>query len=294
MNLAALDLNLLLVLQALLEEGSVRAAAKRLALSPPAASRALGRLRQTLRDPLFVRTHEGMVPTERANALRSEVQSAVTALERVFGGPSAFEPGASERVFRLAMTDVLQVVLLPALAHALAQRAAKIRIVVEPSPHPERLAALAAGRLDVVVALAQAQPPTNVHELTLFRDRFVCMVGKRSRTRALSKARYASLHHVVVAPHGQPGSIADDALAAHRLQRHVALVVPHFATAARLVAESDLVATVPSSVVQLWPERVRALACPIALPELRFCAYTHRRSDDDAGVSWLLAQLRGR
>jgi DNA-binding transcriptional LysR family regulator len=285
-------MNLIVVLDALLQERSVRLASKRLALSPPAASRALGRLRASLRDQLFTRTRKGMVPTTKALAMAGDVRRAVECMERVFRGEAEFNPESARRVFRLAMTDLLQAVLLPPLIARLDRVAPKVRLVIEPRTEPERFEALRDGGLDMVVALAGQYRLPSARETELFRDELVCILRADGPRRRLSLSQYVRARHVVVAPHGLPGSLVDDALMQRGLRPEVAFVVPHFSTATLLVASSGLVATVPAAVARTYPgTRLRLVRCPLELPSLRFCAFT-RDAESDQGLLWLSQMLR--
>lgn len=183
--------------------------------------------------------------------------------------------------------------VLPKLHRRVAERAPGVRLAVQPLTEPERVEALAAGRLDMIVSIAAAAPAPDLREEALFSDHFVCVARRQGgRPTRLTTAAFAKRGHVVVAPHGQPGSIADEALALHGIRRNVVLVVPSFAAALLVVAQSDLVATVPSRVVATWPRGVAPTPCPIPLPTLRFCAYTHRRVDGDGGLAWFRRQVR--
>jgi DNA-binding transcriptional LysR family regulator len=285
-------MNLVLVLEALLQERSVRLASKRLGLSAPAASRALGRLRASLQDPLFTRTRKGMIPTPKALNVADDVRRAIECLERVFGGDARFDPHTARRVFRVAMTDLLQAILLPPLVHRIDRAAPHVHLIVEPRMDPDRIEALRDGRLDMVVALAGQHSTSTARETELFHDEFVCIVRRDAPFRRLSLSRYVRARHVVVAPHGLPGSLVDAALMQRGLQREVAFVVPHFSTVMPLVADSDLVATVPSTVARSYPTpRIRVVPCPVPIAALRFCIFS-RDSDADEGVMWLMRMLK--
>jgi DNA-binding transcriptional LysR family regulator len=248
MDIAALDLNLLVVLEALLEKRSVTKAARQVGLSQSALSSALGRLRVTFGDVLFVRSSAGMLPTPRALELEPELRLAMASVRRVIT-PGGFDPAVAKMAFRIATGDYAELLMLPPLLQALAQRAPSASIAVVP------IAANPVGRLedgssDVVIApFLEATGQVEVD--TLFEDGFVCAMrtGHPALRNRLTLNRFARLRHLLVSPEGEGVAYVDQLLAREGLSREVAVRVPHFSVAERLIVASDLIATLPSRLV---------------------------------------------
>ena len=198
------DLNLLRVFDALMHEGKVVGAAARLGLSPPAVSNALGRLRRATGDALFVRSAQGMLPTPQAQALALTVGPALQALQQALASPRAFEPAATQRRFRVAMTDIGEIVFLPRLMQVLQAEAPQVAI------HTVRNAA-AATREDMArggVDLAVGWLPdlhAGFHQRRLFEQRYVCLMaaGHPLARGRLTLARYRRAQHLVVVAEGE-------------------------------------------------------------------------------------------
>src|SRR5882672_592293 len=192
-NVADLDLNLLRAFDAVLRDGSVTAAAERLGLSQPAMSNALARLRRLLGDPLFMRTASGMRPTPFAQQLAAPVQQALDLIRASFSQQAGFDPGTSDRIFRLQLTDVGEIAFLPPLLERLQRDAPRVRIETQHLPQDEVSDALASGDVDVAVGFLP-ELSSGVVAQRLFRDRYVCLCapiirrsGRASRSPSFSR-----------------------------------------------------------------------------------------------------------
>ena len=201
-ELAQVDLNLLVTLQALLEEGSVTAAAGRLALSQSAVSHALRRLRRQFGDELLVRRGNRMVPTAEALRLQRPLGEALARVTAVLRRERELDPGRIERAFRLLAVDSAQIVLVPGLVRALRDLAPRASLEVQDLPGDEIAALLARGEFDLAVCYAgDLELPPQVRSETLFTARHVCLVrADLDLPERLSWRRYASLDHVVHRP----------------------------------------------------------------------------------------------
>lgn len=294
MNLSAVDLNLLVVLEALLAERSVTAAARRLGLSQPAVSHALSRLRALLGDPLFVRAAGGLAPTARTEALTPSLAQAMEAIRRSLAGPTAFAPETSERTFTIATADLGAFVLAPPLLELLTEAAPQIDVVLRSIPMEIVERQLAEGSLDVAVVVSPTSRAGFYRE-PLFRERFVCVLrkGHPLDRGKLTLDRYCSASHVLVAPRGTPGSPLDTELAVLGRRRRVALRVPHFLVAPHVVARSDLLWTAPQSMARafaaLLPVVVRPL--PLCLDGFVMVQLWHERQHRDPAHAWFRRQL---
>ncbi len=283
-----LDLNLLSTLDALLHEGSVTAAARRVGITPPAMSHALARLRDQLRDPLLVRAGRRMILTPRADALKARVRDVHEAAAAVLAAPAAFVPERLVRTFVVHASDNVLAVLGKALDDVTAH-APGVTLRFRPNV-PDDPLELREGRADLAIGIYGDLPP-ELRQRTLFTDRFVCAVrrdhpGVRGR---LTLEQFLALPQVQVAPRGRPGGQLDDVLARHGVSRKVARAVPFFLSALLMVAESDAVVTVPERVARATASRLglQLLDPPLPLQPYSLSLLWHPRMDGDAPHRWL-------
>lgn len=293
-NLAALDLNLLVVLDALLSEKSVSGAARRLNSTQPAVSRALGKLRTWFGDPLLARTRSGMAPTAMGLLLAAEVRGVVDRIQGFVDRRDSFDAASAKRTFRLTMTDFPQQLVCERLLPHLARHAPGIDIDVRPwsLDFPE---GLEAGTLDAAVS-----PPTTavsgLRSTELLRDELVLVVRRDhpvTKRKVLTLDDYCALAHVQSAPNGRAGSVVDDMLAARGLSRRIVLRLPSTLALPALVAASDCCATVPRRLAESLsasrPFAIRPL--PFEAPGVSLTLVWHDRSEDDPGHAWLRRAL---
>jgi DNA-binding transcriptional LysR family regulator len=283
-HLYGLDLNLLLALDALLAERSVTRAARRVGLTQPAMSRALGRLRAALGDALLVRSGRGLVATPRAEALQERLHASLEQLEGAVYQAPRFAPATCRRIFHLATADYGVAVVVPPLLRRLATEAPGVGIVVHPQGGGED-EALAEGRLDAL--LGPRRPSARGLVWTrLFSEGFVCLV--QSARRSLPLRAYCQAGHLFVSPALQASGVVDEALARRGLQRRIAATVPSFLVAPLLVAQTDLVATLPRRIAALFESgfAVRTLPLPIDLPSFTVSLAWHERARRDPAHAW--------
>jgi DNA-binding transcriptional LysR family regulator len=293
-RLAGIDLNLLTSLDVLLEERNVTRAARRLGVSQPAVSHNLRRLRELLGDPLLVRTPQGMVATPRATELGPAVRAALEAAETVLQAAPRFDPARAERSFVLAMADQASFQLLPPLVARIAAIAPGIALQLRPPP-ADLSAALAEGEAQLAIGVF-GDAPAGIRTEPLWDETFACVIrrGGPGTRGPFDLSRYLARPHLLVAPRGRPGSIVDELLARDRLQRRIAVVVPHFLVAPAIVATSDLVWTAPAGLARAFAESY-SLAVrppPLAIPSFAIAMRWHLRLDRDPGLAWLRGMLR--
>jgi len=288
------DLSLLLALDAMLQEGNVTRAARRLGLSTPAASHALGRIRRRLGDPLLVRSGRSMALTPRAEQLRPLVRSVVEDATRVLSPAGPFEPRALRRTFTIFATDHALLVLGPAVDRRVHTEAPDVTLRFLPSVVDD-WTALRDGTADLSVCLPGFFPP-EYRTRPLLTERFVCVVRQRHPRlgRRLTLDEYLALEHIVVAPLGKP-SYVDQVLAERGQSRRICRVVPYFSSALHLVATTDYVLTVSETAVRavrgLWPLRV--VEPPLALPPYAVNLLWHPRLDNEPANQWLREVFAG-
>ncbi|MRG95616.1 LysR family transcriptional regulator [Polyangium spumosum] len=310
MNLAGIDVNLVVALAALLQERSVTEAAKRVGISQPAMSHALARLRETLGDPLLVRVGRAMTLTPRAEALAPRAQAVVEELEALLAPLPSFDPKTSRRTLKLSATDYVQLVLLPTLEEIVSREAPGITLHVLPITDQLAAERLRDGEADVAIGRFDHEAPAlDVRRVALFRDTFVgvARAGHPTARGRLDLSTYAELSHVLVSPRGTPGGIVDGALAQMGLARRVALTVPHFLVVPHVVASSDHVTTmlahVAATFTALLPLTTFELPPELDLEPIGMTMMWHERTHEDPGARWLrgalvraarpLAQARG-
>lgn len=283
-----LDLNLLVALDALLRERSVTRAARRVGLTQPSMSRALGRLRAMLGDALFVRSGRGLVPTPRALALQPELGGALERLATAVAEQRPFDPASAERTFHVSTADYGMAILAPLVTARLFGQAARLRLVLHAQSAGDD-EALVDGRLDVLLVPRRPSTPGCVWT-KLLSDELVCLVRRDHPAigAELSLAQYGSLGHVFVSPTLATAGVADQALGRRGLRRHVAVVVPSFLVAPVIAAESDLIATVPSRIAKLLVGRlpVRSFPVPLELPPVTVSMAWHERMRRDPAHAW--------
>jgi DNA-binding transcriptional LysR family regulator len=285
-SLESLDLNLLLVLDTVLEERSVAAAARRLHVTPSAISNALARLRVALDDPLIARSGNAIVPTSRAAELAPALHRALRDLDQAVHG-AAFDPATTTREFSLAIADVGQIVRLPRIAEQLEAEMPRARLRVLGIDTLIAVGGLSGTEVDVAIAVGQRAPGMRIEPL--FEEHTV-LVARRghphARTR-VSRSALATLRHVDV--HVAPGKGNRELAAAYaraRIAREIAIVVPSFTAAAAVVARTDLVSTLPASLIDVLGPRlgVRVVASPVPPLPITINLCWHDRTHADPAM----------
>jgi DNA-binding transcriptional LysR family regulator len=295
MHISAVDLNLAVVLRALLDERSVSRAARQLGLSQSATSHALSRLRALVQDPLFVRTRTGLIPTARAEAMADAVRSSVATLETTFFAPPPFDPMTVERTFRLRPSDYVEYLLVPRLLERLAKVAPKIDISARPAVTEPTLA-LEDGQLDLLIQPTRSGEQTDgFHMEELWDER---LVGVARRGHPLTKGRvtlerFASASHALVSPRGQPGGIVDDVLKQHGIPRRIAFTTPSFLVAPQVVAMTDLVMMLPARIAAALEAQLRLATFepPLEVPSFRMAMFWHDRHDSDPAHAFIRREI---
>lgn len=294
-----MNLNLMTVFEALLEERSVSRAAKRAGLSQPAMSNALARLRAAFGDPLFSRTARGMSPTPRALELAIPVRAGLAHLRTIFEERPRFDPAASTRSFRLAMTDYAEFRVLPSLLQRMEAASPHLQAIVR---RVERIfiapeAELRAGDFDAAIGFfpeASGLDP-GTRSCDLFTEDNVCILrrGHPLLRRPFTLRQFASAGHVGVFYRADSRGLIDNILAGHGLRRRLQAATPHFLTAPFLVAKSDLIAVVPAGLANHFSKSLALVIrkVPLRLPPFRMRLLWHEHAEDDSGHQWLRSQL---
>jgi DNA-binding transcriptional LysR family regulator len=292
MNILALNLNLLPVLDALLAERSVSRAGKRLGLSQPAVSNALAQLREILKDPLLVRKGTGMAPTERALALAGPLRAALLALEQGLEPAASFDPATAERGFTIMTNDFVAFALLPRLLQRLEREAPRVRLQVRAWQEHGIPPELARGDVDLVLGFNRGLPPGH-HAKPLFEDRFV-FVARKGHPLVRGKitlATYTKLAHIIVSHEPNARGVFDDILAQRGLSRHVALRLSHFLLVPPIVATTDYVAALSELVARPAAQSLglQILKMPVPAAGAMVQLIWHEQTAASSAHAWLRA-----
>ena len=285
-------MNLLATLDALLAEGSVTGAARRLGLSASAMSRTLARLRSATGDPLLVRAGRGLVPTPRAAELRDRVHQLTRDVRAVLTPDvSHLDVASLERTFTIRANEGFVAALSASLVAAVTEAAPRVRLRFAPKPEKDARP-LREGQIDLEIGVLGAFAP-EVRTQSLFRDKFVgvARIGHPLLSGTdITPERYAACDHVVASRKGEFRGPVDDALEELGLQRTVSVVVPGFPDAMRIARHSDLVALVPRSCLGNANDHAAGLQSfelPVRTPEIVISAMWHPRVDADPAHRWL-------
>ncbi|HSB11981.1 MAG TPA: LysR family transcriptional regulator [Blastocatellia bacterium] len=295
MNLQSLDLNLLLVFEALMEERNVTRAARRIGLSQPAMSNALTRLRRIFDDPLLVRTPGAMMPTHAAQALIEPVRAALAQLRVALEKKPPFDPAASNRAFHVLTNDYAEIILLARLVGKLRKQAGGVSLRVHRPPNvfqpPSRTALSDSYDLAIGFFPDALSLDASVRSEVLFEEDNVCIASAKHPTirGKISIRQYATEGHVAVFYKTEGPGVIDTILSQKGLTRRLAVQAPHFASVPFIVSESNLVATVPRRLALKLGATLKfqVLPLPIAMPPLRLSMLWHERMDADPAHAWL-------
>ena len=301
-NLSKIDLNLLVTLQILLEEESATRAAHRLHLSPSALSKSLNRLRDTLGDPLFIRTAHGLKPTAHAVQLKLQLPSILQGLYQVTLPPT-FIAQTSHRQFSFAMLESAYETLLPYYIGPLLKQAPLITLDTYGWTE-KSMPALLQGQIDFGITARDLHPasdlrlnnlPEGITQTTLFTDRQICLVRADHPILDVVKAgdwnieTYLQMSHVQVRCEGNDWWALDYHLAESGQHRRISSTLPDFYGAASVCAHSDLIFTLPSSFAphakKLYP--LIQLPLPITFSPLAYVLLWHKRNDQEPGHKWI-------
>lgn len=293
MNLNGVDLNLLLAFDVLMEERSVTRAAQRLCVSQSALSHTLRRLRVLLDDPVLVATVRGMQPTPRAEELINPVRQALNLLDRTISPPANFQPESSTACFTLGSTDYVEYVVLPPLIKHLEKIAPGVRIRLIRFVSEDVELSLERRDIDLVIRLQQ-KPNKRLRTAPFMRDLSVVLVrmDHPEVDDAMALELYCCLRHVVIDSF-ETGSNVPKILQNHNVSRNVALRSPNFLSAPVILAESDMIATLPLKIAEMFVRggRLKIVPCPLPVGEFDFELVWHSLLEKDPAQIWFRQQL---
>ncbi len=294
MNISQLDLNLLRVFRAVVDEGSVSLGARRVGLSQPAVSSALRRLRQACGDPLLVRAQGGMQPTEYGRRLTAAIDEAFELLHGALSDRRDFDPATARTVFTLLMSDIGEAVSVPAMLRAATVIAPNVRFSIVPLRGTSYLRQLETTEADLVCGYLR-NPKAGLRQQRLFTSEFVCMFRSDHPMigEALTPQLYAALSHVAVERDGHGGPVGD-LMASLGIIDQIKLTVPHSIAMPAIVLQTDLVMTTTRGLAEAYCKLgpLRWLPLPHRLPPVQVSLFWHERRHRDAANRWLRHFLR--
>ena len=287
-NIRNIDMNLLVVFDALFDERSVTRAADRLAVTQPTVSGLLKRLRRTFSDQLFVRTSHGILPTPRAEALAGPIKDLLANAQSLIK-PESFDPAAAETTIKLCGSDYMQYAIMSPLIEEIRKLAPKIKVSISPRPAAGVSDLLARGEIDLYISARELALPDLPSRL-LFHDRYICVARKKHplKTHRISVKQLCAFDHLLVAPTG--GSFSgpiDNMLAILGHHRRVAVAVPTFHILFDILDSEDFIAFVPERLLRKRRSDLMVFETNVAMPAIEVVANWHPRVSGDAQHKWL-------
>lgn len=286
-----MDLNLLRILLAIYETGNVTAAAKQLGISQPAASAALARLRHSLGDPLFIRSGAGMEATPRAQGIIERTREVIEIIDRDILSSPTFDPVSTEHEFVFCLSEVGEVVFLPALFERLRQVAPKARLRTI-SLAPEALTeGLHEGKVDAVLGYFPDLTAPNIYQQRLFSHDLTCMLrrGHPLAGKRLSLEDFSRLEHLQVRDGSRRQEMFEAYLANAGINRNIVLQTSHYMSVPSIIEQSDLVVVLPRTVANLYSHivNVQIVEPPIEIPRYDLKQFWHARVHQAPRSVWL-------
>ncbi len=290
MELTDLDLNLLVLFDRLIVERRVSRVAEVLGLTQPAVSNSLARLRRLFHDELFLRTPAGMVATPFAEQLAQPVAQALALIHRGLNPQQRFDPAREQRAMTIAMTDIGEIVFLPALVQRLSRDAPGITLSTVRNTAVNLREDMESGRVDLAIGLLP-QLKAGFFQRRLFRQRYVCLFrrGHPLDRPALTGEDFRRAEHLVVVAAGTGHGKVDERIRRAGIDRVVRLTVPHFVGVGHILQGTDLVATVTERLAERLAEPfgLTYRPHPLAMPEVAINVFWHARAHRSAANQWL-------
>lgn len=292
-DLRGLDLNLLVALEALVEEGSVTRAAERMGVSQSAMSHTLRRLREVFDDELLVRTQNGMLPTPLATRLVAPVRRGLETIQAALDDQPTFDPATARHTFTLATSDYVALVLLPQVIERVSRAAPGIDLVVrhvdERTP-----ARIELGDIDLAIGRFVEEMPGFLRQ-KLFEEGFACVVRSDHPKvkRRISLQQYVRMNHVLISPDGRGPGYVDHVLREQGLERRIAVRIPDFVVAPLIIAQTDMILTLPARVARAFScMGLRVLQPPMELAGFEMSQLFHERQRNGPAHRWLRRLIR--
>lgn len=289
-NLNQIDLNLFVVFDTIYDERNLTRAAERLAITQPAVSNALARLRRSLNDPLFVKAAGGMQPTALADSIADRVSTALQGLQSASWQSTDFSPLTSRRIFRISLMDLHDSMILPDLMRILQDEAPGVELRITRVARSDLPKALALGSVDIASDIPLPDTSNLVSQMVA-RETYVCIMRPDHplKGQELTLEAYLGLTHLHVSARPQGVGAVDIALRKHGAKRRFGLRMQSYLSAAEIVRNSDMAVTL----TKRWAKGLNLLAfpLPIAVPPMGIRLYRHVRTDGDPALGWLFDKI---
>ena len=292
-NLRQLDLNLLLVFDALMQEQNLSQAAERLHLSQSTVSNALARLRQQLGEPLFQRTARGMVPTPQAHTLYGPVRQALQLLRTGLGPQESIDLEA-DLSFRVSMNDYGQAVFLPQMLARMQRLAPHLVLSVQPDDADTLVKRLKTGELDLAIDYLPLNDADLRYQPLLEEELAVIARTDHPACKAeLTLAQFQECQHIALPQRAGRGSPLEIVLGSAKLRRKIPLYVPNYLSIPALVAQTDMLGTVPRRLAEHFAKQysLQIFPLPVAMPPIQVSLIWHKQQDVSVGLKWLREQI---
>lgn len=290
MDLAGVDLNLLVVFDALIAERHVTRAGERIGLSQPAMSAALNRLRHLLKDELFIRRSDGMHPTRRAIELAAPLRQALLQIQAALE-PETFVSAQAKRTFKLATNDFAASVLLPHFGARINTESPQIDIRIIAADDALAITLLDQDTVDLAIAPFEKIEPQFERQQLMEAGDFLCVMRRAHplAKKKLTLERFAATPQLLVSRTGDPSGFVDDILASLGYERRVAFTVPSFLLAPIVLMQTDLIAILPRRLAEMFQDMANLITCEPPFPQRKFplAMLWHRRLSNDSGHTWL-------
>ena len=293
-HLSRIDLNLFVVFDAIYTEGGITRASKRLSLTQPAISHALGRLRELFDDPMFVRQGKAMIPTPLARVMIDPVRQSLQGFEATLKRVDRFDPATAHKHFTVGMRDVRELTALSGLLQTITRTAPFIDIAIVRAERKQLEAELAAGTLDAAIDVRLALSD-EIRRQRIDAERLVVVArpGHPKVRRGLDLDTYLAQEHILVSSRRRGFGVEDYELSRHGLKRRIRLRCQHYFAACRVVSETDLILTMSERYARIANRLFanRVLPFPLEVPDYDAYLYWHANADADPANRWLRKQL---
>ena len=288
------ELNLLMVFDAIMTEGSITRASEQLAMTQPAVSNAVSRMRSLWNDELFVKDGRNIQPTAYAKDLWSQISDPLSTLNQAIT-PGEFDPSTTNRTFRVSLTDVVVDIAWKPLRRLIEEQAPGINVYAIPYTAQKAQQVLDDADADLVIGQQSAMSSSVISEY-LFTSELVCIMRTDhplAQKETLDLATFAEADHLLVTLSGDTIGITDQAMALQGLRRRVAMTVNHFSSVVPLIKDSNLIAVVPSTTVEkpIFSGEIAVKPSPVNTPPNPISCYWHRRQERDKGLCWFRKHL---
>ncbi|CAN1565530.1 hypothetical protein B9Z42_00180 [Limnohabitans sp. B9-3] len=290
MDIRSLDLNLLVVFDAMLQQQNVTKAAEAIKLSQPAMSAAISRLRVLFDDQLFVRTGSGMAPTPKAQALSPSIRLVVQTIKTDILLPKKFDPSATDRTFTLVTPDIAEVNFLPRLLSELAVKSPHLNLRTLAMPREAAADSLASGSADMAIGYFPDLHKAGFFQQKLITNTHVCLVRKKHPDVGdkITNTQFLQASHAVVKPDGRE-HLFEHFLQSKGIKRRVVVELSHFMSLLPIIETSNLVATVPKDLAEFFVQHgeVRYVPTPMKSPVIDVHLFWHQRFQKDSAHIWM-------